>query len=176
MATPLGHGLAGAIICLGCRRVGWQAPSMAAAVIVANLPDADFLPGILVGWPSRYHHGASHSIVAAMICALAIGIWSAAGKHHPTPARAGILLGVCYLSHVIIDYFTVDTGTAVGIPVFWPFSHDLFIAPHPIFGDVKRDNFFDLAILRHDLWNLVIESAVFLPLFLLLHHAARRKP
>src|SRR3990172_11659995 len=100
MATPLGHGLAGAIICLGFRRVGWRTPSMAAAVIVANLPDADFLPGIMVGWPSRYHHGASHSIVAAMICALAIGIWWAARKLDPTPARAGLLLGTCYLSHV----------------------------------------------------------------------------
>ena len=31
------------------------------------VPDFDFLPGILIGEPGAFHHGASHSLTSAVI-------------------------------------------------------------------------------------------------------------
>lgn len=173
MATPLGHGLAGAILCIGFRRAGWETPSVAAAVVVANMPDLDFLPGMLVGWPSKYHHGASHSIGATVIAALALTLLAKVTDRNRTFHRHAIFFGACYFSHIVIDYFTVDTGLEIGIPALWPFSLDLLIASHPIFGDVKRTPFLDPSVITHDLWNLVIESAIFLPPLLALLYWSR---
>ncbi len=64
MCTPVGHSLAalGIFYLAGrrpsrdeIRRLGWF-------IVLANLPDFDFIPGILIGDPGRFHHTYSHSI------------------------------------------------------------------------------------------------------------------
>jgi inner membrane protein len=97
------------------RSVFWSAMSMA--------PDADvvaFALGIPYSHPLG-HRGASHSLVAALVAALALG---AARRRHFSRM---FLLGVLTVgSHAILDAFT-DGG--LGVALAWPFSNDRFFAP-----------------------------------------------
>jgi len=71
MPSPIGHSLlaftvAGYDARKGSSRLWWWLLILTAAVA----PDFDFLPGILIGDPNRFHHGPSHSITAALLFAL----------------------------------------------------------------------------------------------------------
>ncbi|MEW6363360.1 MAG: metal-dependent hydrolase [Acidobacteriota bacterium] len=163
MATPLGHSLAGLIIYAGLRRSGWQTPSLAVAIVAANLPDFDFLPGMLVGMPSKYHHGVTHSLGASLIAAavLATAWWLA--RRNISVIRYALFFGLCVFSHVFLDYFTLDYGADAGIPVLWPFDNAHYISPVIVFGDVWREPPYDMSLILHDLRNMLIEVLVFLP-------------
>ena len=89
MPLPIGHALAG--IAMRQARPGlFFANRWADAfffIFLANLPDADFLPGILLGCPNLYHHGIFHSLGAALAVALVGGGIFFCGKNIPGSAR-----------------------------------------------------------------------------------------
>ena len=68
MPSPIGHTLAGCAVALALIPPGmpqaWEA--WAVCLISANLPDTDFIPGLLVGNPRAIHRGPSHTIIAAL--------------------------------------------------------------------------------------------------------------
>ena len=39
-------------------------------ILLANLPDFDFIPGLLLSEPGKFHHGISHSILFCLIITL----------------------------------------------------------------------------------------------------------
>jgi len=106
MPLPIGHALAGVV--LQQVRPGffftnrWRDALF--FMLLANLPDADFLPGLLCGRPNLYHHGAFHSLGAALgVAALGAGFFClkkrpvAAGRCGPVAAgRCGpVAAGRC---------------------------------------------------------------------------------
>ena len=64
MATPIGHSLFGGLLYLLGKKDTTQFPwaLLIFCIFCANVPDADFLPGILAGKPNLFHHGLSHSL------------------------------------------------------------------------------------------------------------------
>src|SRR5688500_803129 len=98
MSTPLGHSLAGAAVGLALARGldARRAAAVGAAVAVA--PDLDFIPGLLIGDPGRFHHAASHSIIAA------VAIASMAGAMSVPRARWSFLVFLAYCTHLALDY------------------------------------------------------------------------
>ena len=77
MALCLSHTAAGYLAYEVIRPAGGHRPALlAAAVALANGPDLDFLPGLLLGHPMAYHRGVTHTVlaVAAVACLVALGV------------------------------------------------------------------------------------------------------
>jgi inner membrane protein len=155
MPLPVGHTLAG--IAFSQVRPGfffknhWHDAFF--FILLANLPDADFLPGIILGQPSLYHHGAFHSLGAMMTLAAAGGcFFYLKDRHFWSRAAAIFLVG---FSHLLLDFFTFDFAPPYGLPLFWPFSGRYFIAARPFFLNITRSehsgDFFTSLFSRHNL-------------------------
>lgn len=140
LPSPIAHSLAGLIVYRAC---GQQAKKLAhpagvalVAVVAANLPDADFLPGLLSGDVNRFHHALTHSmgfLVASMLGTFLLT------RRLRSPAKPWTtLVGFAVASHLLLDFFTVDTRSPYGIPLLWPLSNRVFLAPHPFFLDIQR--------------------------------------
>ena len=139
-------------------------------VIVSNLPDLDFLPGILSGEPNRYHHGFSHSLGFAVILS---GLFFWIERYCRRGKKPWFSLGffTLYTLHVVVDYFAMDTTAPYGEPLIWPFSTSFYIFPHPFFLDVERSSnpsqFFISIFSKHNLLAVLLEI-LFAVLFWLL--------
>jgi inner membrane protein len=149
------------------------------AVVAAVAADFDFIPGVLIGDANRYHQQTSHSIAAAIAFggmsawaarALAITTWKA--------AVAGTLV---YGSHLLLDWLTQDSRPPIGIPLLWPFSDVTFHAPFSLFRGVRHGQpgagiaeFLGAVLSAHNLFSLLMELALLLPLLLLAWWARAR--
>ncbi|MBN2345126.1 MAG: metal-dependent hydrolase [Candidatus Aminicenantes bacterium] len=155
MPLPVGHALAG-IAAQQVRpgfffRNRWL--DAALFVLLSVLPDADFLPGLLRGRPNLYHHGAFHSIGAALaVAALAGGLFFLRTKRFWPPAAVSFLL---FGFHLFLDYFSLDLVAPFGLPLLWPFSGRYFISARPFFSNITRSarsgDFFPSLFNRHNL-------------------------
>ena len=84
-------------------------------MIGSILPDFDFLPGILIGEPAAFHHGASHSFAFAVLfgALVCITLHLCAQKN----AGHGALLGsVAYGLHSVLDSVSANNS----VPLVWP--------------------------------------------------------
>lgn len=155
MPLPIGHALAG--IAFQRARPGFyfSRPWHDAFffMFLANLPDADFLPGMLMGRPNLFHHGVFHSLGAALAIA-ALGGWLfSRNKKIFWPAALGIFS--IFAFHLLLDFFSWDFVAPYGLPLFWPLSGRYFIAARPFFLNVTRSaaagDFFASLFNRHNL-------------------------
>jgi inner membrane protein len=109
-----------------------------ASVAIANLPDIDILPGLLLGDPRAFHRQGSHSLIAALavggLVALLVRHWQL------NRIRWGIWAAVLYTSHIILDMLVADPSPPRGIQLLWPFSETYFSFPISLFG---RFDYFD---------------------------------
>lgn len=88
-------------------------------IFAANLPDLDFLPGVLAGDAGLFHRGASHSLLAALIVAAVAG-WGLGSRLGGFRRVAGWTF-LAYASHLLLDTLVPDaTGATAGIPLLWP--------------------------------------------------------
>jgi tetratricopeptide (TPR) repeat protein len=90
-------------------------------------PDLDLIVGA--------HRGPTHSVGAVVLVALAT--WFVVGRQ----ARRGrwtIACAAAYGSHLLLDWFGLDTSAPFGIPALWPLSSAYFQAPWPVFLPVSR--------------------------------------
>ena len=145
---------------------------IALLVVVANLPDLDFLPGFFVGDPNRYHHQyLSHSLGFAVFVGAIFGLYFFV--KHKRRFWPGFLIfgGVCF-SHMVLDFFTTDTGEPFGLPIFWPLTHDYFYSPISIFMSVNKGGsnveFIESLFVLSNLWVVLWEIAVGLPILLMI--------
>ena len=91
---------------------------LAMVAVLANLPDIDFLPGLLVGDPGRFHHGPTHTLLAAVVAGIVVGLvwWRVRGRFWPFAALAFAL----YASHLLADCVVYDRGQT-GLALLRPF-------------------------------------------------------
>ena len=184
MPLPLAHSLAGAVVYKGLdadgRLIAWK--RLLLAVVIANLPDLDLIPGILVGEPNRYHHvGFSHSLLFAAVAAVAVGLAAAAaGRSWPTwcsrmsgaPGTA-LLVGLLLGSHVLLDTLNLDFRAPAGPPIFWPLSN-AGVQIYPWFVDVAKlsgegsvVDFVISLLTVHNLYAMLWELATLAPVLVL---------
>jgi membrane-bound metal-dependent hydrolase YbcI (DUF457 family) len=131
MATPVGHLLAGAAIGTLMSRGSNLPRAIFIGGLAAIAADFDFIPGILIGNPGRFHHAQSHSITFAVLVGLIAGLIARESR-----LRWGLLVGVGYASHLILDGLTFDDSAPHGIPILWPFMRDVFQSPITLFPNV----------------------------------------
>ena len=144
MATPLGHSLvAGLLYFSGNRTYRVDLPLLLVYGLFANGPDLDFLPGIIVGNPSAFHHGISHSLGFGILFTLVVSvILTRTWKRF---AEFGflrlILVGyLLYASHLLVDFMTLDNTAPFGQPIFWPVFQQYIHAPVYIFPNVLHSH------------------------------------
>lgn len=116
--------------------------------------DLDFLPGIILGNPSRFHHGLTHSIVFALLICLVVALIRQRER-----LDWALLAGSAYMTHLLLDFFTRDPSTPVGIPLLWPFLDTTFASPIPPLPRVIHSSV--SAINLHNFLVAGLESVVF---------------
>ena len=127
MPLPILHSFAGySIYRLGKRRD--EEPNWKLALycmVLANLADLDFLPGVFCNNPNLYHRGCSHSLGAALLCAVFAALYQFWTKKKEGFKVFCVSLAA-YYSHVVLDFFG---GTSRPIPLFWPFNQTVYHWP-----------------------------------------------
>ena len=161
MPTPVGHALAG--IAAGSLYTKDQplvskGRDVVLFAVLGQLPDLDFIPGILTGQTDYWHHGASHSIFAAVAAGLIFYLY---GRTKGAGRRWGLTAFWVVLSHVFLDAINADTSPPHGIPLFWPISNQYFLI-YPLFMDVWRNPPWVQTII-HDLLAVGLELMVLGP-------------
>ena len=160
MATSLGHYLLGLSITQASASDNTEKSRGLWLALVACVPDLDVIPGLFVGKLGQFHHGITHSFAAAVIfSAITWLLFRPLGERS---LKLGILVFVLYASHVVLDYFTMDTGAPYGVPLYWPLSHDTYQSPWALLPNVQhtRAPLFS----AHNFLLMVREGVIFLPL------------
>jgi inner membrane protein len=101
--------------------------AMVAFSIIALWPDLDAI-GLWLGIPYNDplgHRGATHSLLLAVLVALAC--YAYAARRSLPPLRTGVVGLVAAASHGLLD--TMTYGGGLGCALLWPFSDARFWAP-----------------------------------------------
>jgi membrane-bound metal-dependent hydrolase YbcI (DUF457 family) len=159
VALPIAHAAAGYLVHRAGRRSSGEAGGWRRALVfmvIGSLPDMDFLVGFVVGFPGMAHRGISHTVVAAVAFGLLAGAVARWRRHEPFGPTA-VLFGSAYLSHLALDFFTVDTRPPAGLQLLWPFSSGYLVSPVTIFAEIYIDGRTRAAFLRTVLaWPTVV--------------------
>jgi membrane-bound metal-dependent hydrolase YbcI (DUF457 family) len=164
MPSPIGHLLAGttvAWLAAPARRVAPGVPpadlNMPALTVVcallATLPDLDLLYQPL-------HRTATHSLLSAAVVTIVATVvtgWVTPGSG---ALRMGILCGLAWSSHLLLDWMGTDTNPPRGIQLFWPFSDRWFIAGWDLFPPTERRDPLSAATLARNARTAAYEIAV----------------
>lgn len=139
MPSPLGHGLAGALIAQrvsGSFQLRWVRLYLSCA-FWAMLPDADFLL-MFLGLPREVaHRTVTHSLTFVFVVSLVAWLI----KRQRKAVFSVSLLAVCLLSHLFLDYMSYDYLPPQGIMLFWPFSSEFMQSGLPLFSKLHGENF-----------------------------------
>jgi len=183
MPSPVGHALAGTAISLVAERartwtsLGARAPWAAAArpmsqssdrlpaylflcVALAALPDADLLY-------QPIHRSVTHSLGSTLmvfIVATLVTGW-VTGKRS---LGVGLLCGIAWGSHTLLDWLGADPNPPRGIQALWPFSHQWFISGWDVFRGTERRRIFSTASMLYNARAIVREIVVLAPIVVLL--------
>jgi inner membrane protein len=167
MPSPLGHSLMGYIIYRASARpmMTQQWKLVMLYLLAANAPDLDFLPGLFVGDLGRYHHGPSHSIAFAILFGFCAAAFFSRRMH------AFLIAFSLYLSHVLLDYLVQDPSLPFGVPLFWPVSHDYYMAPFAFYLPINYPVNFAEPVLSivfsfHNFITLLTEVLFLLPVLI----------
>jgi len=152
MPTPLAHGVAGIAAMRTARGTATPLKLAVAAFVIAQLPDIDFVPGLLVHNVGAFHRGATHSLAGALFASLII----AAVMRRLSPRLLGRAVApeplpfwLCYafvlpvyLSHIALDLVSLDVVDNSGLMLWWPVTREYVSAPLPL--PAALTSFFDL--------------------------------
>jgi len=151
------------------------------SIVVANMPDFDFLPGALRNAPGLYHRTVAHTIPAAIVCSLIVALVVTRLRGRFT--EIFVLSLLVYCSHLAADMINFG-GSNRGVQLLWPFSDAWFSIWTPLASQVHsplvysrgqgtRGFFADFAGFEF-LRALILQGLLFAPL-LLVGWSIRRK-
>ncbi|MEK6684572.1 MAG: metal-dependent hydrolase [Nitrospirota bacterium] len=184
MASPVGHTLIGLSLFL------WRSakpgpvapihrrlltPQAAVFVLLANLPDMDFLISwLMTGDPNRHHSGWTHSLAFAIIAAVvAASFW----RIEPGYWKS-VLIGLAAVgSHSVVDFFTgpvLGFSPSYGVPWLAPFTLERFRSPVSLFVGPRHQGLGQIFSLHNWAWAAA-EAMVLTPVVWLLLVRQKRK-
>ena len=158
---------------------GWR--RLLIAIGLANAPDLDLLPGLLLGDPNRFHRGASHSLVIALGLGLLVGIvawrthrwhWRLRGELVSGLYQTALIVSLLLGSHVVLDALTADPTPPVGEQMMWPIT-DAWVQFYPLFeradrvaGPASASEFLRSLVSKHNARAMALEVVLVGPLLL----------
>jgi membrane-bound metal-dependent hydrolase YbcI (DUF457 family) len=127
MPLATGHGLAGLMTAYYFKQDRIQSWKAGLCILAANLPDLDYIPGLLIGAPKYFHPSFTHSFFAAIIFSFIVYYILKYLTPHDC-RRWALAFGIAYISHIFLDIIQVDNYTAngIGIPLFFPFTNQCY--------------------------------------------------
>jgi len=169
MSSPFGHSIPGYLLAAYESKTLkiHHAKRILFYVFLANAPDLDFIPGVLMGMPNLFHHGISHSLGAGVLFSLIIAFLI--GRKDILFKRLFLICFSLYCSHLFLDYVSVDGRPPIGIPLFWPLSNEYLIFPHPILPPIMHSGLDHATIgqFLHDVFSVHNISVVLLELIIM---------
>lgn len=133
MPFPVLHSFAGYSIYRAVKKEQKQHWLLAlGCILLANLADFDYIPGIMLGESGRFHREIAHSIGAALLCGFLIGLAALLLKKRSW-RKAGMISSGAYFSHAVMDFLN---GPGFGFPILWPFSARSFESPFALFPTI----------------------------------------
>ncbi len=136
MPTPVAHSLAAAsIVLLSSRGRRIDQNLLLGSVVAASFPDIDFGISFFLG--ENVHHHFTHSLGFTLLFSAAAYLVARSASRE-RPGLDALVLGGCYLSHVLIDMLSKDTAPPYGLQLLWPLSDEFYIAPVLVFDDIWR--------------------------------------
>jgi membrane-bound metal-dependent hydrolase YbcI (DUF457 family) len=112
------------------------------------LPDVDLLVGT--------HRGPSHSLAAAIVVGIAVGLGAAVarglGDRGLTlrPLTCAVACFAAYDSHVLLDWLGRDSSPPIGIMALWPFTATYYESDLHLFMAISRR--------YHQGWTFVVSN------------------
>lgn len=165
MASPIAHSFAGfwTFLFLAAAlkthlAAQWRQwlPRLGVLVLLANLPDLDFLLDCFGPNATDLHHTFTHSLTFAVLISLAL---SCAWRIVPGFWQSTLLYFTACGSHLLIDFFTGRkigwTHSGFGMPLFWPWSRE-FSSPLILTFGIRHNNF-DLLFSLENVWSCTYE-------------------
>lgn len=155
--SPVAHSAVGLL--------GWQKFSekknletLLLFILIANLPDIDFAFYLFLGEKAlTLHQYFTHNVFIVAITAIA-------GWPLLKSRRERIGFFLVAVSHLLLDFLTIDRVAPKGFRLFYPFSSQLF--NFGIFPHVVKRNWAEVFSF-HNLFVISFETALFLmPVFL----------
>lgn len=113
-----------------------------AIIFMANLPDIDYLPGVLMGQINAFHHGYTHTL--GWIVAVAFTSWLLWRKADRVGWTVFTVLFAALASHLFADIFSDDNNPPYGIMALWPFTDSFYISPGSIFWSLRKATWNDV--------------------------------
>lgn len=160
MPSPLAHVVVGAWLGRTCAsrmvRRGYSSPppglATFAGVIFSLLPDADAVPGVLIGEVGRWHNGWTHSILAWAF--VGFWVWLGAALLRRDDRRFWLHTSVVAMGlHLAMDFVTVSRGLMLA----WPFSRARVQIPWALFYGLRySEGWWSF----HHVWTIGNEVAV----------------
>jgi len=180
LCTPIGHTLAGATLIINQSVFTKIKPifGILILIVVANLPDIDYLFGFFKGNPNLYHHGWTHSFVFVLVMGFVVyGICYFFIRD--SALAVGLIVAGILFTHLILDYFTLDTSPPFGLQLFWPFSTSYFISSATLFGDVHKSatsvTFIQSLFVWHNLKTVLLEIVILVPVLIVFRLIRKRR-
>jgi len=180
MPSPIGHSLAGCAIYVGTvkdNNNNWKLLFL--YILIANLPDFDFIPGFILGTPNRFHHGISHSIGFACIIGTALSLIVSTKASKRFYLTNVLIVAGLYFSHIFLDFFSMDTLPPFGEKLLWPINGEYYISSFKLFFDIRRDissnSEFILTLFNfHNVFAMTLEICVLLPIVGLIYFLRKK--
>jgi len=185
MPSPVGHSMIGLSIGLlyawprGSLTERWVATAkrhrfpLFLSVLLANLPDIDYVPGVLSGDINAYHHQFTHTL--GWVVLVAAGVWMIWKAYRPAVGgREAVFVFACLASHVIADAFTDDSSYPFGVMLLWPLTSEYYTAPQHIFPRPMKADWGEV-FTWHNLRVMGVEFLITAPLVVLVLLLKRRR-
>ncbi|NJO78635.1 MAG: metal-dependent hydrolase [Cyanobacteria bacterium RM1_2_2] len=178
MPSPIGHTIAGFCGFLLAPK-GLIAKSqfnntLLASIVLANLPDIDILPGLVLGNPAIFHRQGTHSITASILVGIFVSMLGRWNRASVKFIQLGVWATALYFSHIFLDLLVTDPSPPRGVQLLWPFSNAYFISPITIFNGF---NYFDpeIGMLRsvlrlNNLMTALREIVLLMPIYGCIHY------
>lgn len=181
MSSTIGHALCGITLLVAARSFsprivpGINIWTCAVAVVLANLPDTDFLLGyVLHGDANSLHSGPTHNLMFVAASALFVAAvfrppW---GGWRMTPLVTALIA-----SHVVIDGLTgkvLGWHSSYGVPFLWPFEDARYTFPFTAFLGVEHETLGRVLSL-YNVKVMVIETLTWSPVLLAIWFGTHRR-
>lgn len=169
MPSPIGH----SIISLGIyyfsktkiNKIFLEWKNLIFVLIAGNLPDIDFIPGLLKGELNKYHETYTHTLVFAVIVSFFVWVVLFFFKYKKAYKIAFFSFVLIY-AHIIFDIFNFDSRPPIGVMLFWPFTEQYFYLKMPLIYPFDRQNLENL-FSKDGLFALFTEILVSVPILVL---------
>ena len=166
MSSTLGHSLCGLSCMLASNAAlprsavctGWH---ILLFMVLANLPDIDFLVGYVVaGNVHAFHQGPTHSLLFALIAGCMVGLMV---RRQTSWWLSATVFTLTILSHDLVDMFTgpmLGLHPSYGVPLLWPLDSARIVAPVTLFPSIQHDTLQRL-FSWHNAGAMLYEAVVF---------------